>query len=59
MASEGGVKEADPRDHVFGFGRRCVLPLYLMANLDFTQAEPCQSDLPVVTCTQNLSRYSA
>jgi cytochrome P450 len=32
MASEGGVKEADPRDYIFGFGRRCVFPLYLSAS---------------------------
>jgi cytochrome P450 len=24
LASEGGVKEADPRDYIFGFGRRYV-----------------------------------
>jgi len=31
MASEGGVKEADPRDHVFGFGRR-ICPAKLFAD---------------------------
>ena len=38
MASEGDVKGADPREHIFGFGRRCV---FLTAVLDFIRPEHC------------------
>ena len=30
LASEGGIKEPDPREYIFGFGRRCVSPLAVL-----------------------------
>ena len=52
LASEGRAKEADPRDYLFGFGRRYVFPLN---NFEYhtTQTLSIYLYFP-----QNLSRYS-